>query len=290
MTDGTTGPADWARHSTLTDPREHRHLLRTAPADPRAAAAAVRGLVTHYRADAGSYPAERKGEIDTRWISDVLAVLAGRGVVDLTAALPPAERFVGCCRDFSLLFVAALRELGVPARTRVGFADYFRPDFHVDHVVAEYHDGDRWVRVDPELSPGSTPFDAGDMDRGPRGPFRTAATVWTQFRAGGIDDEEIQRFGVDPALPYRGPQFVAGYVVTELAHLHGNELLLWDVWGAMDSLDDPAGIDRLAALLLDPDAHRAELAAAFDDDRYHPRGRVRCQSPTGLDAEVSLVR
>jgi hypothetical protein len=299
MTDRPAGPQDWATHSPLTDPRERRDLLRTAPRDPRALAATVRGLVIHYRGAAGTFPAERTPEIDTRWVADVLGVLAGRGVADLTAALPPAERFVGCCRDFSLLFVAALREHGVPARTRVGFADYFRPDFHVDHVVAEYHDGERWVRVDPELEPGAFPFDVADMDTGPGGPFRTAATVWTRYRAGEIDREDVQRFGVDPGLSLRGPGFVAGYVVFELAHLHGHELLLWDEWGALDALDravgeeDPAAlaeVDRLAALLLDPDAHRGELAAAFDDDRYHPRGAVRCLSPTGRVAEVSLAR
>lgn len=53
------------------------------------------------------------------------------------------DRFVGCCRDFSLLFVAALRGRGVPARTRIGFAGYFAPDFHHDHVVAELWDGHR---------------------------------------------------------------------------------------------------------------------------------------------------
>jgi len=294
-----SGPQDWAAHSPLTDPRDRRALLRTAPRDPRDLAAAVRGLVAHYRGDAGTYPPERTGEIDTRWVADVLGVLAGRGVTDLATALPPAERFVGCCRDFSLLFVAALRERGVPARTRVGFADYFRPDFHVDHVVAEYHDGGRWVRVDPELDPASFPFDVADMDTGPRGPFRTAATVWTQYRAGEIDDDGIRRFGVDPDLPLRGPAFVAGYVLQELAHLHGHELLLWDVWGDMEALDGPveagdpaalAEVDRLAALLLDPDAHRAELAAAFDDDRYHPRGTVRCLSPTGAVSRVALAR
>jgi len=32
--------------------------------------------------------------------------------------------------------VAALRQQGIPARSRIGFVNYFAPDFHHDHVIA----------------------------------------------------------------------------------------------------------------------------------------------------------
>ncbi len=280
------GPRGWAAHSQFSDPGEWAPLLRAAPADVAGLCRAVHASVTHYRGAAGSYPVERITEVDTRWVSGILARLAGRGLRDLSG-LPEADRFVGCWRDFSLLFVAALREHGIPARTRIGFADYFAPDFHHDHVVAELWDGGRWRRVDPQLEPGDFGFDTQDMDTGPSGPFRTAAQVWTQYRSRAIGDEAIETFGVGPDVPTRGAWFVAADVVMELAHLHGHGLLLWDVWGAWDR-SDLSEVDRLAALLLDPDAHRGELAVAFDDDRYHPRGHVRCLSPTGVERDVDL--
>lgn len=141
--------------------------------------------------------------------------------------------------------------------------------------------------MDPQLEPGDFGFDTQDVDTGPSGPFRTASQVWTQCRSGAISEEGVQTFGVGPDVPLHGAWFPAAYVVLELAHLHGYELLLWDVWGSWGR-SDLAEVDRLAALLLDPDAHRGELAAAFDDDRYHPRGRVTCLSPVAHEVEVDL--
>ena len=65
----------------------------------------------------------------------------------------PQTRLLGCCRDFTVLFLSMARHLGTPARARVGFATYFVPDFNLDHEVAEVWDADeaRWRLVDPEL-------------------------------------------------------------------------------------------------------------------------------------------
>ena len=41
----------------------------------------------------------------------------------------------------------------MPARLRVGFATYFTPGYLEDHWVCEYHPGDRWRLLDPELAP-----------------------------------------------------------------------------------------------------------------------------------------
>ena len=65
---------------------------------------------------------------------------------------PLAERVAGCCRDHSLFTVGALREHGIAARNRIGFAGYLVPDYHVDHVVVEHAtDTGGWAWTDPEL-------------------------------------------------------------------------------------------------------------------------------------------
>lgn len=136
------------------------------------------------------------------------------------------DRFVGCCRDYALLLVATLREHGIPARIRIGWAPYLNPAFVHDHVVSEWQQGGRWVRGDPELDPLRFPFDTMDL---PPGAFQTAGEAWLTFRAGTLDPA---RYGVAAGL-YGGPPMLRDYVLRELAALTGHELLLWDTWGLM---------------------------------------------------------
>src|SRR5579859_7107237 len=178
---------DYARQSRYTDPGPYASLLDDLPTDVRELAAVVRNVVVHYRASGIAFTADRLAEIDHRWLERLLATDQRRNAAPLAAPRAEADRVVGCCRDFTLLTVAALRHRGIPARSRVGFAGYFSPDFHTDHVIAEYWNGERWVFVDAELDPTETlPFDPADLPREgatPDGtpPFRTAAQVWTAF-------------------------------------------------------------------------------------------------------------
>ena len=295
----------YAEQSAFSDPGPYSPLFDALPRDVRELTAVVRNVIVHYRDPSVTLPPERLGEIDNRWVERILATDQGRHPAPLAAPRPAVERVGGCCRDFSLLTVAALRHQGVPARLRIGFADYFfAPGWHHDHVVVDYWDGGRWVLTDPQIGPGDWAFDPGDMPRPPGAragetappvePFATAAQVWTAFRRGEIDD---QTYGVDPSLPVRGGWFVRDYVIAELAARQRDELLLWDGWGAMsDTLDgaDLGLVDEIAALLLAADAGdeaaEAALAARYRaDDRLHPGTEVFCISPTGARLVVDLV-
>ena len=204
------------------------------------------------------------------------------------------DRVAGCCRDFTLLTVAALRARGVPARSRVGFAAYFAPGFHHDHVITEYWNGERWVFADTEIAQRNGPwseFDPLDLPLGETA-FETAAQVWTRFRRGELD---VDRYGVAPDLPLRGAWFVRNYVIQELAHRQRDELLLWDTWGEMSlQLDGDLGlIDEIACLLLAADrgeeVAERELAARYAADaRLHPGDRVLSYSPCGVTETVDL--
>lgn len=297
-------------HTPFTDPGAHAALLRTLPADPDALADSVRGLVVHYVASGLTFPADRLADIDSRWVERMLGRLAERDPTPLTEPRDAGSCLVGCCRDFTLLYVAALREHGVPARSRVGFAPYLQPGFAHDHVVAERWDAARaaWVRVDAQMDPaGWRDVDVRDLGTGPGSPFRPASRLWLDHRAGRLTDAELHGYGVSPDLPLRGRWFVRNYVLVELAHLTGHELLLWDLWGAMtpvavgpdgrlvdvDAPDDPdldTLVDEVARLLLDPDAHRTELDALAADPRLDPRRGVVCDSPRGVREAVDLTR
>lgn len=134
--------------------------------------------------------------------------------------------------------------------------------------------------LDPAQDWGFDPLDI------PTGPFKSAAEVWLAFRAGEIDDND---YGADPVLPLHGGWFIRNYVHLQLAHLQGDELLLWDIWGTMtDSLDgaDLNLTDEIATLLVASDAGDEsatdKLATNYTTTPgLNPGGQVRQLSPLG---------
>jgi hypothetical protein len=273
----------YAAHSAYSDPGRHAPLLRALPGTAADLCVAARNVIAHYRAELVDLPEERWGEIDSRWLEVILSVDQARHDKPLAAPRALPDRVAGCCRDHTLFVVGGLREQGVPARSRVGFAGYFTPGYHHDHVIVEYADGGRWRRTDPEVAPGHAEFDPGDMAAGPDAPFQTAAEVWQGYRAGELDPDT---YGVFPGSPFAGPAFIRGYVIFEVAHRFGDELLLWDDWGATEGDGDEEMVDRLAGLLVRADADDAaaeeELYAWYrSDDRLHPGDSVTQNSPYG---------
>src|SRR5206468_2583994 len=188
----------------------------------------------------------------------------------------------------SLLAVAALREQETPARTRLGFTGYFPgpPDFRGDHVVAEWWNGARWQRFDPELEPGSRSFDVRDLPTGEGAPFETAAEVWTGYRAGRLDPA---CYGVAPGSELSGPGFIRTYVIMEVLHRYGHETLLWDEVGTGITDSDA---DEIARLLLAADAGDSaaedHLERQFQTDpKLRPAPTVTQLSPYG-DPPVTI--
>lgn len=290
---------DHAVQTDYSDPGVHAHLFDALPEDIPGIAAVVRNLLIHYRAGGIEFTGERLAEIDHRWVQSMLSTDQKRNSTPLAVPREPVDRIVGCCRDYTLMFVSALRHKGIPARSRIGFGNYFAEGFNHDHVVAEYWNGDRWVTIDAQMDPADQrlSFDVGDM---PAGPFRSAAEVWLGYRSGELDGDT---FGADPnpdaPLRLHGGWFIRNYVHYQLAHLRGDELLLWDNWGTMtDTLDgaDLALTDEIARLLVASDngdeTATKELADRYDSDaRLKPVGRSYITSPTGVPPTwVDLLR
>ena len=285
---------DYAVQTEFSDPGVHAGLFDALPDDVAGIGAVVRNLLIHYRGGGIEFTGDRLAEIDHRWVSAMLTTDQKRNGTALAVPREPVDRLVGCCRDYTLMFVSALRHKGIPARSRIGFAVYFASGFNHDHVVAEYWNGDRWVMIDPELDPaGDHPFNTLDM---PKGPFLSAAEVWLGVRAGDLDPD---LFGVDPGLPIRGGWFIRNYVHFQHAHLQGDELLLWDNWGTMSGSLDGADVDltdQVARLLVASD-NGDETAAKELTDLYRTNpaltftGRAFVTSPAGTEhAWMNLTR
>ncbi|HKU43092.1 MAG TPA: transglutaminase domain-containing protein, partial [Polyangiales bacterium] len=165
---------------------------------------------------------------------------------------------------------AALKQRGVPARARVGFADYFKPGHFEDHWVCEYWNAaqQRWVLVDPQLDDvqrkaKNIDFDPLDV---PPDRFLIAGAAYRQCRTGERDPE---RFGISFVGLY-GLWFVAANILRDAAALNGVEMLPWDIWGGMKqgelSAEDLAFFDQLARLTCAPDDHLEQLQQLFRSD------------------------
>jgi hypothetical protein len=296
--------AYYATQSPNTDPGDHAALYGDLPRDIAGLCRVVQGLVIHYRLGemfGYTIPQERICEIDTRDVAKMLARLVELDPRPLTEPREPANRLVGCCRDFATLFCSMARSRGIPARVRVGFAIYFVRDFNVDHAIAEVYDAaaGRWTLVDPELSllgvEHNTLIDFDPLDV-PPDRFLAGGLAWQRYRAG----DDPKRYGVDPGSELSGSWFIMDKLVQDLATQNKVELLLWDAWGIMldeltrdtPSADDLALLDHAAVVTqAGPDALDAARALYTSTPRLTVPDRVMRYSPAadGEPAEVAVA-
>jgi Transglutaminase-like superfamily len=290
---------DQARHTAYSFPGPYASLLEALPAVPEELSAVARNVIVHYRASGESLPDATRSEINSRWIDAALAADQARHPWPLAVPREITDRVQGCCRDHTLFCVAALREHGVPARSRVGFAGYFVDGWHLDHVVVEAWIDGRWRRFDSEVEsslPGlERPMDLSFDAAGGRG-FVTAATAWIAYRRGEVD---VSNHGVDPSMPlFSGERFVFDEVIYEVAHRFGDEMLLWDSWGRIGipgsavSDEDATWLDEVASMLIAADAGDLEVEHRLldryrNDAGLHPGNTVMQHSPFG-DASVEI--
>jgi hypothetical protein len=296
---------DWGSQSVVTDPGAAGAAVDELPAELGALREASSQLVFHYRAGGdfaeNGVPAERTGEINTRYADAMLALILERGEPALGRKRRAPDRVVGCCRDATVLFLALARHKGIPARARIGFAAYFDPGWLIDHVVAEVWDAaaGRWRLVDPEMRGEWTPrlngrpvdwLDLGDDQ------FVTGPRAWRAARAGTVDPERVVVHPeLDPPM-LRGWPYLAHNLIHDLAALNKTEMLLWDTWGMQFGLGpgpvpatDAALLDEVSASTADPGVSPATVAALGGRDGLRVPPTVTSYDPGGgPPAEVTL--
>jgi hypothetical protein len=298
----------WAAQSLVTEPGPAAAAIDQLPSGLGALRAASQQLVFHYWAG-GDYAAngiapERISEIDTRYAAAMFARLGELADLPLSAARQPRQRLVGCCRDFTVLFLAMARRKGIPARGRIGFAGYLIDGWLIDHMIAEVWDepAQRWRLVEPEIDDdhpdpvgGVISFDPLDV---PPDRFLTAPRAWQLARSGAIDPE---RFIVTPSLELpttRGMPQLRRDLVRDLAALNKTEMLLWEDWGMQDSRTPPGPdellvLDELATLTGQPSPPLADLRSAYRRPEFVVPDTVTSYSPARADVpavvDVSAV-
>lgn len=264
----------YRQQSCFSHPDKFVDLFKEFPNDLSELCRIVRGLYVHYRSE--NLPAtvhDRLAEVNSRYLSRILDQIITLDNSSLTIARPIERRFIGCCRDASLMLCSMLRHKGIPARIRVGFAAYIpaqAPFSYTDHVVTEYWNSDsqRWQMVDSEqgetlISRNHIVFDVQDI---PQDKFITGGQAWLMGR----ENERLwEAFGINDYV--KGRWFVASYLIRDFAALNLAEVLLWDSWGlmkAMDdlSIDDLRLLDRIAALTTPPNADLDVIRTLYNSE------------------------
>ena len=280
----------YASHSLFTDPADMAFLFADLPTDIPALAQLVQGLLLHpfeaelYQVDLSII--QRK-EVNIRTVAEMLRRLRGMDNRPLTEARPPAERLIGNHRDHAVLFCSLLRQQGIPARVRVGFAAYLSPTLNTDHWVSEYWqpdparpEGGHWVMVDAQIDDlqrkaHKITFDTLDL---PAGQFFTAGQAWKL-----CTDSKAKSRNFGRNLKARGWPFMRGSLVQDLATLNKVEVLPTDLWWDLaikgdDKLnpDDRRLLTRLAGLTLAVDAHFDDVLIAYEgDDQFSSATRSK---------------
>lgn len=242
---------------------------------------------------------EKKEERELRHVANMLARICELDSRPLTVPRPPEKRLMGNCRDLAVFSCALLRQQGIPARARRGFATYFhgpasKPNFYVDHWLCEYWKADerRWVLFDAEVGKAERDYCKVTIDTNdiPRDQFLVAGKAWQLCRAGQADPN---RFGFQDE---HGEWFIQDSLVQDLAALNKMELLCWDGWALADRdpeddvlAEDAALLDRVAALTTADNSAFLEMRALYENDvRLRVPTVIRSYTRTGL-RHVTLI-
>lgn len=284
----------YSNQSVFTDPGTHVELWdRIEPTIP-AMKAAIQPLLFHYRAHGdwaeNGIDDERINEINLRYTDAMLTRIQELSPIEPGQDRIAANRMVGCCRDWALLFVSLARHHGFAARSRVGFANYFAEGWWIDHTIAEIWNEteQRWRLVDAELGEGfvpatGEPFDPHDI---PHDRFLPGLDAWRRVRSGELDPEF---FIVAPEIEVpelRGIPYLWHNIVQDLAALNRHEMVLWDVWGI-----DLDAVNEDGAALLDEVAGLTELSHLqqfFARDQFRVPEEILSFSPHQPDPPLRV--
>lgn len=245
------------KHDDMTQIIEMKSMIYDIPNDIEGIVRIVQNtfIHQHWAKQYGIELNDQKiSEVYVRPIDDKLKILNQKNIHTLLEPIPYDKKLVGICRDFSVLMTSLCREVGIPARARCGFADYFEEGKYIDHWVCEVWDENekRWIMVDAQLDEYQSntleisfyPLDIKDHH------FITADQAWLMCRDNHFDPNI---FGI---FKWWGYDYLRCNLILDANSLVGMAMQPWDFWDGYKSLpieewteDDYREMDKLARLI-----------------------------------------
>ena len=218
------------QQSGYSDPGRHTALVLGIADDIESLCAAARNTIVHYRAELPDLPEEpaprdrqplagghpRRGPVPTpEPLTEPRELdLPGRRL--LPGPFPvPHRRAAGARR-------AGPQRRGLRRLLRAAVPPRPRRRRLLGRAIAGCARTPNWLR-EASTSTSATCSAA---------PVRRSRRQRRCGRATAPDSSTPTQYGVAPDLPLRGPDFIGTYVVFQVAHRYGDELLLWDDWDA----------------------------------------------------------
>lgn len=277
-------PLDYYKeHGIITDPGSWSYLFEQLPVDPLLLCQNIHGLVlVDFFVNMGliKLPPERSQEVHIRKINDKIQRLMELDEKPLVESRCFEKRLLGNCRDLSLMICAALRNHGIPARVRSGFATFFDPKKLFDHWVCEYWESNehRWIGIDawmdqiqheqallpPELKVGLDKLKYYPLNVKTEH-FITGGQAWLNCRNHGCDPNDFGTYG-----DLKGLWFIRDNMIRDFLCLNKIEVLPWDCWGLMSGKRiDPAGdelvlLDRIAEITQAANSAFTEIRTLYE--------------------------
>jgi len=207
----------YRQYSSFTDPGEYEYLYENLPDSLPELCSLIRSQYINYGWELNQYreliPKERWNEsFKYPTVKSALEGLLSHDSRGLVKDRKPENRLMLICRDNALLLASILKYRGIPARVRYGFAPYFIPDFHANHVICEvWNEKDnRWMLVDP--SANRIDFDREEFD--------FSNDVWLKMQHKEINPEV---YGMPGRYKYNGSPLMTTVVCYDLASILGTE-------------------------------------------------------------------
>lgn len=259
----------YTQHSIYSDPGEYTHLYHDFPMDVRFICDCIHHLFLHY-ADLDLFgvtvASKKYDELNYHYLTQIIQTILSYDNSSLIKPRAPERRAMGICRDSSLLLCSILRFFGIPARLRSGYVNYFIPGLFLDGLVVEYYDSflNRWRLVDTRTSQKqidhyklTIDFDLSDL---PSDKFISASRAWKM-----CNDKSVNPLSFG-SRQHRGLSVVRNRLIQDLALLNKQELLVWDVWGAMfESVEQNIGLmNTLSDILLCDENNLTEIVSFYE--------------------------
>lgn len=267
--------AYYRTHSPFTNPGNFAHFYADLPDSPVEIMSVVQNILIHRQAVSHynvTLSSNQRQEQHLRTAAQRLERIQQVNAKSITQPWAPKERQVGVCRDFALMFVSMLREKSIPARMRVGFAEYLNPGpYKIDHWITEYWDAELqgWILADPQIDDfmmdlfqvrSNTTDLARNLD------FYMAGSAWQLVRQGKVSSANFRYSGHWKGLPC-----IRGNLLHDFQALNRLELGVYDYWDDLSrkkesnlSANDRQLLDEIAAACLHADEDHAAFTAFFD--------------------------